>query len=191
MDTASEAGRPQAVASLPALCWAFFKLGATTFGGMWAATSHLEAELADRRGWVHRDELPFLLVAATLIPAPKFMALGGLIGYKLRGVAGSALAALSLVLPGAVMVVAAVALVRSDLLAGVMDSVQRAVGVGVAGITFGSALRQLRKAKQTGRNRQFGLLLAGTVAVAIAAGVPLLVAAAAGFAIGAAVMKGE
>lgn len=191
METASESGRPAVRASLPALCWAFFKLGAVTFGGMWAATTQLETELADRRGWIRKEELPFLLVAATLIPAPKFMGLGGLIGYKLRGVAGSALAALSLVLPGALMVVAVVVLVRSDLLAGYMAPVQAAVGIGVAGITFGSALRQLRNAKQTGRNRWVGLLLAAAVAVAIAAGVPLLVAAGAGFTVGVLAMRGE
>lgn len=187
-----EAGEgPARDAGLLALTAAFFRLGATTFGGMWGANRQLEEELAERRGWITKQELPFLLVAATLIPAPKFMGLGGLIGYRHRGLAGSALAALSLVLPGAIMVVAAVVLISPDLLTGYLAPVQRTVGIGVAGITFGSACRQLRKARQKGRERLAGLGLAVAVAVAIAAGVPLLVAALAGFLVGAILIKGE
>lgn len=169
---------------LSALAAAFLGLGATTFGGMWGAVRQVERVVVERRAWIAKDELPFLLVAATLIPAPKFMALAGLIGYRLRRVTGSALAALSLVAPGALAVVAAVSSIEPDLLAGPLAPVRRAAGVAVVGITLGSAWRQIRNARARGRARLAGYPLALGVGAALAAGVPLLAVVAGGFAVG-------
>lgn len=45
-----------------------FMAGATTFGGMWAATDKLERDLVDRAGWISKEELRTSFVLATLIP---------------------------------------------------------------------------------------------------------------------------
>ena len=34
----------------PTICWLFFMLGCTCFGGMWAAMDRLQRELVERRG---------------------------------------------------------------------------------------------------------------------------------------------
>jgi chromate transporter len=63
--------------------------------------------------------------------------------------------------------------------------VRRAVGVAIVGLLFGNAFLQLKGAKVKGRERAIGFGLAGSVAGAALLGVPLILAALAGFAVGA------
>jgi chromate transporter len=175
--------------SLLALFATFFRLGATTFGGMWAATQKLESQLVHRNGWLTSEELQSLLVAATLIPAPKFIGLGGLIGFRMRGWLGSAVSVFSLIAPGALLVLLGVMLISPALLAGPLAPLQRAVGIAVVGLLFGNAYHQLKGAKVKGRKRAIGIGLGLLVALAAVAGVPLLLAAAAGFAAGAVLIR--
>lgn len=163
----------------------FFRLGATTFGGMWAATQNLDDELVLRKGWLSREELQSMLVTATLIPAPKFIGLGGLIGYRLRGWIGSAVSVFALIAPGALLVLLGVILVNPTLLAGPLAPMHRMVGLAVVGLLFGNAYHQLRSAKVKGRRRTIGFCLGILVAVITVAGVPLLLSAGLGFTVGA------
>ncbi len=66
-----------------------FMAGATTFGGMWAATDKLERDLVERTGWLPREELRASFVLATPIPAPRFLGFGALVGYQVGGWPGS------------------------------------------------------------------------------------------------------
>jgi chromate transporter len=177
--------------SLFALFATFFRLGATTFGGMWAATQKLEAELVHRNGWLTTEELQSLLVAATLIPAPKFIGLGGLIGFRMRGWLGSAVSVFSLIAPGALLVLFGVILISPTLLEGALSPLRRAVGIAVVGLLFGNAYHQLKSAKVKGRKRAIGMGLGLLVAIAAIAGVPLLVAAAVGFTAGAVLIRAK
>ncbi len=176
--------------SLITLATTFFRLGATTFGGMWAATEKLDRELVQQRGWLTSEDLQFLLIAATLIPAPKFMGLGGLIGYRLRGSLGSAIAVFCLVIPGALIVLALTVLVSPDLLAGTLAPVKRSVGVAVIGILLGSSGRQLQGARLPRRDYVLGLVLFGLVMLAVIAGVHLLAVLVGAFAIGPLLIRG-
>lgn len=168
---------------------AFFRLGATTFGGMWAATDQLEEELVRRRGWLRSEDLPFLLVTANLIPAPRFIGLGGLIGYRLAGWPGSAVSVLCLIGPGALLVLFGVILVQPELLSGSLAPLQRALGVAVVGLLFGTARRQLAGAKPSDPARRYGPLLTLLVSIAIIAGLPLFAAALVGFVAGALLIR--
>ncbi len=125
--------------SLLSLAVSFFRLGSTTFGGMWAATNAIEAELVHRTRWLKPEDLQFMLVAANLIPAPRFIGLGGLVGFRLRGWPGSVVAVFALIAPSAILVLSAVVLVSPDLLAGPLAPLRRAMGIAVVGLLFGNA----------------------------------------------------
>lgn len=58
---------------------------------------------------------------ATLIPAPRFLGLGGLVGFRIDGWLGSFLGSLGLLLPGSLLVVAGAVLVGPDLLGGPLE----------------------------------------------------------------------
>jgi chromate transporter len=171
--------------SLLSLTTTFFRIGATTFGGMWAATQKLEDDLVHRKGWLALEDQQALMVAATLIPAPKFLAFGGLVGFRLRGWIGSIFALSALIAPAAIFVLLGVILLNPDVLGPPLVPVQRAVGIAVVGLLFGNAYHQLRSSKVKGTKKIIGIVLAVSVAAAAISGVPLLVASLAGFAVGA------
>lgn len=168
---------------------AFLRIGSTTFGGMWAATRKLEADFVERLGWLTREELQGLLVVSTLIPAPKFLSLGGLVGFKVGGWFGSACAIIGLITPGASLVVAGVAFVRPELLRGPLAPLGTTVGIAIVGLLFGNAYHQLRTGAHGRRQRVLGVGLSVVLFGAIAAGVPLVVAAFVGFGLGAALIR--
>jgi chromate transporter len=171
--------------SLLSLISTFFRLGLTVFGGMWAATQKLENELVRRKGWLTKEELQALLVAATIVPAPRFLSLGGLIGFRLRGWAGGFISIFSLIAPAALLVLVGVIVLTPELLGEPMVPLQRAVGIAVVGLLFGNAYHQLKGAKVKGRQRVIGLLLGLAVFASAALGVPLIVSAIVGFTAGA------
>lgn len=175
--------------------WDVFRVlltaGATTFGGMWAATDKLERDLVDRTGWMTREELRASFVLATLIPSPRFLGLGGLVGFRVGGWLGSLLGALGLILPASLLVVASAALVGPELLGGPLAPMTRAVTIAIVGVLLGNAYRQVRGEKGTRRHRQVGVALSASILAAVVLGVPLTVAAVAGFLLGALLLRPE
>jgi chromate transport protein ChrA len=142
-----------------------FKAGATTFGGMWAATDKLERDLVDRAGWISKEELRASFVLATLIPSPRFLGLGGLVGFRVGGWLGSLL--------------------------GALGPMTRAVSIAIVGVLFANAYRQVRSEKGSRRHGQVGVALSAAILAAVVLGVPLIVVAVAGFVLGALLLRPE
>jgi chromate transporter len=170
------------IVSLLKLCSTFLYMGGTAFGGMWGATQQLESILVDKRGWLTKDELESMYITATLIPGPKFLALAGLIGFRLRKFSGSAIAVLSLILPGTLLVLLGSKLINPAMLAGPLAPLRKMVGIGVIGLLFANSYHQFRNAKVKGRKRIIGGGVGILVAVTSMLGVPLLISAGFGFA---------
>ena len=169
----------------------FLQVGATTFGGMWAATGKLERDLVDRTGYVPKEQLRASFVLATLIPAPHFLGLGGLVGFRVGGWLGSFVASLGLLLPASMLVVAGAALVGPGMLAGPLGPMIRAVSIAIVGILFGNAYRQVRGEKGSRRHRQIGVALSAAILMSVVLGVPLVVSAVVGFVVGALLLRPE
>lgn len=174
---------------LAELATVFLRIGATTFGGMWAATHRLETELVHRTRWLALAEQQALMVAATVIPAPKFLAFAGLVGFRLRSWPGGIVALLALATPGALFVLLGAMLLSPDTLGEPMVYVRRAVSIAIVGLLFGNSWHQLMHARLEGWRQAAGVALALAVALAAIAGAPLLLAAVAGFAVGALVLR--
>jgi chromate transporter len=162
----------------------FLGIGATTFGGMWAGAQKLEKELVNRRGWLTLEDQKALMVAAALIPAPKFLSFGGMVGFRLRGWPGAILTLSSILAPPALFVLTGAIFLNPDVLGGPLVPLQRAVGIAIVGLLFGNAYHQLKSAKVPRREKMLGVALAIAVAASAILGVPLIVAAIAGFVIG-------
>jgi chromate transporter len=167
------------------------KTGATTFGGMWAATDKLERDLVDRTGWMSREELRASFVLAMLIPSPRFLGLGGLVGYRVGGWAGAFLGSLGLLLPACVLVVGAAVLVGPELLGGPLAPMTRALSIAIVGVLFANAYRQIRSEKGTRSHRQAGVALSALIFASVVLGMPLVLSAVAGFVLGALLLRPE
>lgn len=169
---------------LAMLALILFRIGATTFGGLWAGTQKLERELVWQRGWLTVEDQKALIVAAALIPAPKFLAFGGMIGFRLRGWPGTIVGLCSILAPPALFVLAGTALLNPELLGGPMDTLRRAVGIAIIGLLFGNAFHQINSSKVPPRETTFGILIAVAVALAAILGAPLLLVAVTGLIVG-------
>jgi chromate transporter len=180
---------------LLALAASFLGLGATIFGGMYAGISRLEREIVQRRGWLSTRDVSVSMIVATFVPAPRFLALGAVIGFRLRGWAGAVVASMALVAPASLLVLTAVIALPPELLSGQLAPLKRAVAVAVVGIILGTAWRLLKLAQESGGFiviRAFklpaGHLLAASIVTALVLGAPIipvvLVSVLASYAIG-------
>jgi chromate transporter len=177
--------------SLSELFVTFTILGSVTFGGLWASTQKLEEILVHKKGWLTEEVQQTLMIAATVIPSPKFLSFGGLVGYRLGGWLGSIVSVLALVIPGSLLVLAGAALLNPDTVGGALVPINRTVEIGVIGLLFGNAYHQIKSAKVDRRNKALGVALTLAVIGSSIAGVPMLAAAGVGLLLGSLVLRGE
>ncbi len=77
----------------------FFKIGLFTFGGGYAMISQIKETVVEKNKWITEDELVEIIAIAEATPGPIAINMATFIGYKKRGVLGSAMATLGVVLP--------------------------------------------------------------------------------------------
>ena len=82
----------------------FFKIGLFTFGGGYAMLAQMREIVIEKKGWLSEDELLEVIVVAESTPGPIAINLATYVGYKRRGVLGSLLATLGVVLPSLVII---------------------------------------------------------------------------------------
>ncbi|MGE5673738.1 MAG: chromate transporter [Mycobacterium leprae] len=141
-------------------------VGTVSWGGLYAVLPKIKAQLAERE-WVSSVEFDTIMAAATLVPGPSFVSLSGLVGYKVRGAAGSLVAMISLMLPPTILVAGAlIFLISGDNGTGPLAAVTRIVTIAMAGVILGNAWKIMRGAKL----HWAGVLLLVGVGAAIMAG---------------------
>ncbi len=84
----------------------FFKIGLFTIGGGYAMIPLIERDVVERNRWVERGEFLDLLAIAQTAPGVFAVNISIFIGYKLRGVRGSIVAAVGNVLPSVLIILA-------------------------------------------------------------------------------------
>lgn len=87
----------------------FFKIGLFTIGGGYAMIPLIERDVVERNKWLEREEFTDLLAVAQSAPGVFAVNMSIYIGYKLRGIAGSIVAAIGNILPS-VLIILSIAL---------------------------------------------------------------------------------
>jgi len=82
------------------LFWAFIVVGATAFGGGYAAVPLLEREMIKKRGWLTMDEVLDFYTIAQITPGIILVNIATFVGCKRKGIPGGIIATVGLVLPG-------------------------------------------------------------------------------------------
>lgn len=77
----------------------FFKIGLFTIGGGYAMIPMIEAEVVDKRKWIEREEFLDLMALAQMLPGVFAVNFSIHIGHRLRGLKGSLVMALGVILP--------------------------------------------------------------------------------------------
>jgi|AraplaMF_Col_mMF_1032025.scaffolds.fasta_scaffold00010_155 chromate transporter len=127
----------------------FARIGLTSFGG--GLSAWIYREVVDRRRWLTEDEFLAGLTLAQILPGPNVINISIYIGQRLRGSAGSVIAALALLLPPMVVAVLLLVLFRnfSDL-AWLRDLLE-GIAAAAIGLTFSVGYRAARHATRSNR----------------------------------------
>ena len=86
------------------LFWTFVKIGMFTFGGGYAMISMIEDICVARKKWITHDEMMDITVIAESTPGPIAINCATYIGYKQKGIPGSIITTLGVVLPSFVII---------------------------------------------------------------------------------------
>lgn len=82
----------------------FFKIGLFTFGGGYAMIANIREVVIDKKHWLDDDELIQIITIAESTPGPIAINLATYVGYKKKGVLGSAFATLGVIIPSLVII---------------------------------------------------------------------------------------
>ncbi len=82
----------------------FFKIGLFTFGGGYAMIANVRETVVEKFGWLSEDEFVEIIAVAESTPGPIAINMATYIGFKKKGVLGSAAATLGVVLPSLIII---------------------------------------------------------------------------------------
>ena len=82
----------------------FFKIGLFTFGGGYAMISQIKENVVEKNKWLTDDELVEIIAIAEATPGPIAINMATFVGYKRKGILGSAFATLGVVLPSFIII---------------------------------------------------------------------------------------
>ena len=86
------------------LFWAFFKIGAITFGGGYAMLPFLQKELCSKRGWVTEEEIIDYFAIGQCTPGIIAVNTATFVGYKLKKTLGGIVATLGIITPSIIII---------------------------------------------------------------------------------------
>lgn len=86
------------------LFWIFFKLGLLTFGGGYAMIPQITEIVVEKKKWMTEDDMLELLAIAESTPGPIAINMATYIGYKQKGILGSVIATIGVVLPSLIII---------------------------------------------------------------------------------------
>jgi chromate transporter len=127
--------RPALAEMLRAFLW----IGLASFGGGRAA--YFQEALVLRRRWFPVDEFLEALALSQVLPGPVVGNLAAILGYRLRGWAGAALAVACLTLPGAILILALGSLYFHGLPTALVGPVGRGVSAASVGIAVAATVK--------------------------------------------------
>ncbi|MBQ3027837.1 MAG: chromate transporter, partial [Lachnospiraceae bacterium] len=88
---------------LAELFFTFAKIGLFTFGGGYAMSAQIKETVVEQKGWLDEEELMQIITVAESTPGPIAINMATYVGYKKKGVAGSVMATLGVVVPSLVI----------------------------------------------------------------------------------------
>ena len=145
------------------LFWAFFRIGALTFGGGYAMIALLDHECVEKRQWLTADELVDITVVAESTPGPIAINCATYTGWRQAGLAGAVSATVGIVLP-AFLLFWGLSFCFEELLdLPVLEWAFRGIRAAVAVLVLEAGAKMLLKLrkKPQGRSLRTGLAAAG------------------------------
>ena len=86
------------------LFWAFFQIGALTFGGGYAMLPMIQKEIVEKHHWATDDEIIDYFAIGQLTPGIIAVNTATFVGYKTKGILGGIIATLGVVTPSVMII---------------------------------------------------------------------------------------
>lgn len=86
------------------LFFTFLKIGLFTFGGGYSMIALIEKEIVDKKKWLTQNELLDIIAIAESTPGPIAINCATYIGYKTKGIIGSILSTIAVVIPSFIII---------------------------------------------------------------------------------------
>ncbi len=149
-NTKTTAYAPQSKILRP-LFLSFLKIGAFTFGGGWAMISIVERELVDKRRWLPREDFIDLLAVAQSLPGILAVNMAAIMGDRLRGGKGAAIAALGTVLPSFLIILFIAIFLTSEMIKNnhLLSSIFMGIRPAVVALIIAPVITSAKAAKIT------------------------------------------
>lgn len=126
--------------SLPALFWAFARIGTFTFGSGYAMIPMIRRELVTGRTWLGDDEFAEMLGLAQTAPGAMAVNTSVFAGYRLRGLRGAFVCCLGAVLPSFVIILLIAMAFGSLRRSTLVEAMLRGMRPAIVGLIFAAAL---------------------------------------------------
>ena len=123
----------------------FAKIGLFTIGGGYAMLALIEDTVVSQKKWMSHEEMMELLVIAESTPGPIAINCATYVGYKVRGMWGSAASTLGMVVPSFVIIFIISQFLDNFLEIGIIASAFRGIKVGVGIVIVNAGINMLKK----------------------------------------------
>lgn len=150
--------------SLSALAFSYVRIGCGAFGGGVASFPVFAAELSRRRGWLSERDLAGDFALSQSVPGVIIVNFAVLSARRLRGVPGALVAALSVVAPAFLLVLAlAAALARRGMDAAWLSAAVAGLRPAVIALLLSAAVSLFRRSPRTPLSAVLALLAAAAI----------------------------
>ena len=95
------------------LFWAFFQIGALTFGGGYAMLPMIQKEIVEKHHWATDDEIIDYFAIGQLTPGVIAVNTATFVGYKTKGILGGIIATLGVVTPSVIIITVIAAFLKN------------------------------------------------------------------------------
>ena len=119
----------------------FFKIGLFTFGGGHAMIPLIHRDVIDTNEWIKESEFIHIIAIAESTPGPIAVNTATYVGYKIKGVLGSAVATLGVILPSFI-IISLISLILMEFKENTyVEYAFKGIRVAVSMLIFNAALR--------------------------------------------------
>lgn len=126
----------------------FAKIGFFTFGGGYAMISIIEDICVNKKQWITHDEMMNVMVVAESTPGPTAVNCATYVGYRQRGLLGSLITTLGIVLPSFFVILLISNYLDNFLEIAVIANAFRGIKIAVGFLILSAAVTMMKKMKK-------------------------------------------
>ncbi|MBE7052695.1 MAG: chromate transporter [Ruminococcaceae bacterium] len=137
------------------LFWAFFKIGAFTFGGGYAMLPMLQKEVVEKNKWATNDELLDYFAIGQCTPGVIAVNTATFIGYKFKKIRGAIFATLGVICPSIIIIIAIASVLSNFASIPQVQSAFNAISVAVVVLILDAVIKMFKSSVKD----LFGLII--------------------------------